>query len=42
MEDYLIAEALKRAGGNQGTAAVFLGVTRQALNKRLSRKGDRK
>jgi two-component system response regulator HydG len=42
MEDYLIDEALKRAGGNQGTAAVFLGVTRQALNKRLGRRGDRK
>jgi len=37
MEDYLIGEALKRANGNQGTAAAFLGITRQALNKRLNR-----
>jgi DNA-binding NtrC family response regulator len=38
MEDHLIAEALQMAGGNQGSAAMLLGITRQALNKRLCRK----
>lgn len=33
----LIDEALKRADGNQGIAARMLGMTRQALNKRLVR-----
>jgi DNA-binding NtrC family response regulator len=28
-------EALRRAGGNQGVAAGLLGISRQALNKRL-------
>jgi DNA-binding NtrC family response regulator len=37
-EDYLISEALKRAKGNQGIAASMLGISRQALNKRLIRK----
>jgi DNA-binding NtrC family response regulator len=36
-EEALIAEALSRADGNQGVAAGLLGVSRQALNKRLSR-----
>lgn len=36
-EQYLMAEALERAGGNQGVAASLLGISRQALNKRLSR-----
>jgi DNA-binding NtrC family response regulator len=31
----LITEALRRAGGNQGVAAGLLGISRQALNKRL-------
>jgi DNA-binding NtrC family response regulator len=35
----LIAEALQRAGGNQGLAAGMLGVSRQALNRRLRRRG---
>lgn len=39
-EDALIAEALRLAGGNQGVAASYLGITRQALNKRLIRRGD--
>ena len=40
-EDALIAHALRLAKGNQGIAASYLGITRQALNKRLSRKmGD--
>ncbi|HSM89971.1 MAG TPA: helix-turn-helix domain-containing protein [Desulfobacterales bacterium] len=28
-------EALRRSGGNQSIAAAMLGITRQALNKRL-------
>lgn len=36
-ENVLIAEALRRVGGNQTVAAGMLGLTRQALNKRLSR-----
>lgn len=40
-EDALIAHALRLAKGNQGVAASYLGITRQALNKRLTRKmGD--
>ena len=39
-EDRLIAEALHRAGGNQGVAAGLLGLSRQALNKRLSRRRE--
>jgi DNA-binding NtrC family response regulator len=39
-EDDLIAEALRRAEGNQGVAAGLLGLSRQALNKRLSRHRD--
>jgi two-component system nitrogen regulation response regulator GlnG len=39
-EDALIAEALVRADGNQGVAAGLLGLSRQALNKRLSRRRD--
>jgi len=37
-EDALIAEALRRAEGNQGVAASLLGISRQALNKRLNRR----
>jgi DNA-binding NtrC family response regulator len=36
-ENFLIAEALKRSDGNQGIAASLLGITRQALNKRIKR-----
>jgi len=36
-EQLFISEALKRADGNQTIAAELLGLTRQALNKRLSR-----
>jgi len=39
-EDCLIAEALRRADGNQGVAAGLLGLSRQALNKRLSRRRE--
>jgi DNA-binding NtrC family response regulator len=37
--DQLVAEALTRARDNQGIAASLLGITRQALNKRLVREG---
>jgi DNA-binding NtrC family response regulator len=37
-EDALIAEALRRASGNQGVAAGILAISRQALNKRLRRR----
>jgi len=37
-EDSLIAEALKRAEGNQTIAAELLGISRRALNNRLQRK----
>ncbi len=40
MEECLIAEALHLSGGNQGAAASLLGLSRQALNKRLTRKGS--
>jgi DNA-binding NtrC family response regulator len=36
-EDYLISEALRMADNNQGIASSLLGITRQALNKRLNR-----
>jgi DNA-binding NtrC family response regulator len=39
-EDALIAEAIRRADGNQGAAATLLGISRQALNKRLMRRGN--
>ncbi len=38
-EDILISEALRLADNNQRLAAAYLGITRQALNKRLSRSG---
>lgn len=34
----LIEEALRRAGGNQSTAAAMLGISQQALSKRLKKK----
>jgi two-component system, NtrC family, nitrogen regulation response regulator GlnG len=37
-EDALVAAALRHADGNQGVAAGLLGVSRQALNKRLRRR----
>lgn len=36
-ETQLVTEALARAGGNQGIAAALLGISRTALNRRLSR-----
>jgi two-component system, NtrC family, response regulator HydG len=41
-ESHLIAEAMRRARNNQGIAATLLGITRQALNKRLVRGSSRK
>lgn len=40
VEGLLISEALKRANNNQGIAASLLGMSRQALNKRLVRKTE--
>jgi two-component system nitrogen regulation response regulator GlnG len=37
-QEALVAEALRRAEGNQGIAAGMLGLSRQALNKRLMRR----
>ena len=37
IQELVIAEALKRADGNQTVAARLLGISRQALNKRLRR-----
>ena len=39
-EEALTEEALARSGGNQAIAAGMLGISRQALNKRLSRRRD--
>jgi transcriptional regulator with PAS, ATPase and Fis domain len=39
-EDALIKEALKRADGNQNIAAELLGLSRRALNNRLTRKPE--
>jgi DNA-binding NtrC family response regulator len=39
-EQLLISEAMKRASGNQAIAAQLLGITRQALNKRLKQTGQ--
>ncbi len=36
-ETYLTREALLRANGNQGVAAILLGISRPALNRRLAR-----
>lgn len=40
IEDALINEALNRADGNQTIAAELLGISRRALNNRLSRKKE--
>ncbi len=39
-EAFLIAEALKRSEGNQSIAARLLGISRQALNRRMKAKPD--
>lgn len=38
VEGYMIEEALKVSGGNQGVAANMLGISRQTLNKRIGEK----
>jgi DNA-binding NtrC family response regulator len=38
--DLLVAEALKRSGGNQSIAAGLLGISQQALSKRLQKKNQ--
>jgi len=40
-DEYLMEEAMRVSGGNQGVAASLLGLTRQALNKRLIRRNKR-
>ena len=37
-DEYLVSEALRRAEGNQGIAAHMLGITREALNRWLTRR----
>ncbi len=41
-EEFLVRRALDQAKGNQGIAASLLGITRQALNKRLVREKRKK
>jgi transcriptional regulator with PAS, ATPase and Fis domain len=36
-EEYLVSEALRLSDNNQGIAATLLGVSRQALNKRITK-----
>jgi len=38
VEEAMVKEALRRAGGNQGIAATLLGLSRPALNRRLARR----
>jgi two-component system nitrogen regulation response regulator GlnG len=38
VEAALVTEALSRADGNQGVAAMLLGLSQEALNKRLRRR----
>ena len=40
-EEIVVQESLRRAGGNQGVAASMLGISRQALNKRLTRRNKK-
>lgn len=40
-QEVLVAKALELAGGNQGAAARYLGITRQGLNKMLNRNRER-
>lgn len=42
IEDYIISEAMKRANGRQQMAAAMLGISRQALNRRLLNKSRQK
>lgn len=38
VEEYMVNEAMKISGGNQGVAASMLGISRQTLNKRVGAK----
>jgi DNA-binding NtrC family response regulator len=38
--DLLVKEALQRSGGNQAMAARMLGISRQALNRRIKERGE--
>jgi DNA-binding NtrC family response regulator len=40
LDQNLVDEAMRRAGGNQSIAALSLGITRQALNKRLRKEKE--
>jgi DNA-binding NtrC family response regulator len=40
VEQILVDEAMRRSGGNQSIAALSLGITRQALNKRLRKEKE--
>jgi DNA-binding NtrC family response regulator len=40
LEQILVDEAMRRAAGNQSIAALSLGITRQALNKRLKKERE--
>ena len=40
-EQFLIDEAMSRSNGNQSIAALSLGISRQALNKRLKKAGQK-
>jgi DNA-binding NtrC family response regulator len=41
MDNYLIEEAMKRAGNNQSLAARMLGISQPALSKRMKKKHER-
>jgi DNA-binding NtrC family response regulator len=41
-EDYLVAKAMEKCSGNQKRAAALLGISRQALNKRILNKNKAK
>ena len=42
IEQMLVDEAMKRSNGNQSIAALSLGISRQALNKRLKKAENQK
>jgi len=41
VQDMLVDEAMKRAGGNQSVAAALVGITRQGFNKKVMRMRDK-
>ena len=42
IEEYMVAEALKRSGGNQNDAARLLGLSPSALSRRIKKMGGKK